>query len=109
MPPQYDAATQLRDDWERAGVGAQPHARDLEAVIGSRQALPVALAVADLDAYERCRLAMRQVGRDAAHVHEAVVLHDEAPENYGRRRNCHGPGALASALDRLVRWYNRSP
>lgn len=98
---QYDAASQLRDLWERAGLCvADLSAADLHRVSGGDHDW-----IADDAAFRRYTLAMRQMGRDGRRILFDVVVSDMAPELWGRRFRCDGLLMLQGQLDRLAKWW----
>jgi hypothetical protein len=100
-PRQYDAATQLRDLWERAGICvANLSAADLHRISGGEQEW-----IADDAAFHRYMLAMKQMGRDGRRILFDVVIGDVHPDAWGRRFRCQGLLMLQGQLDRLARWW----
>lgn len=101
---EYDAAGRLRDAWERAGLAiGQPRSRDLETPVGSGSESPD--IVADEAAWRRYTHALARLTRDERRITIAIVVHDEDPVAWGRRRNCLGIEMLRTCLDKLARHW----
>jgi hypothetical protein len=98
---QYQAATQLRDLWERAGLEvADLSAGKLQRISGGESEW-----VGDEAAFHRYTLAMRQMGRDGRRILFDVVISDTAPDGWGRRYRCDGILMLQGQLERLATWW----
>jgi hypothetical protein len=101
---EYDAASRLRDAWERAGLEiGQPQARDLETPVGSGSSAPD--IVADEASWRRYTYALAQLTRDERRLVVAIVIHDEDPVAWGKRRRCLGLEMLRTCLDKLARYW----
>lgn len=101
---QYDAATQLRDAWERAGLqigGAG--ARSLDRPMGLNEG-PLDV-VHDETAWRMYANAINQLSRDERRLVIAVVVHDQSPAEWGQRWRCHGETMLGRCLDKLVKYW----
>lgn len=98
-PEEYDAATTLRDNWERCRLVPDKKASALEALGRSESGQKA------LRAWDRHNHAMRAVGVAPALAITQMVLHDEPPWEYGRRRNGNGPALLVNALMRLMSYF----
>jgi hypothetical protein len=101
---EYDAGGRLRDAWERAGLAiGQPQSRDLETPVGSGSGVPD--IVADEAAWRRYTHALGRLTRDERRLVVAIVVHDEDPVAWGRRRRCLGVEMLRTCLDKLARHW----
>lgn len=101
---QYDAATQLRDNWERARLDCGGlHARELGRPMGG---VPHYRApVGDEDSWEAYAKAINRLSRDERRITIAVVIHDEDPVQWGRKQRCLGIEFIKTSLDKLARCW----
>lgn len=103
-PIQYDAASRLRDAWEHAGLDMPK----MQAVDPGRPQVGAAAPrdlVQDEAAWQRYTHALQRLTRDDRRLVVTVIIHDEDPVAWGRRRNCLGIEMLKSALDKLARHW----
>ena len=112
----YQAATMLRDAFERARISmSQLEAVDPERIGGITSTVDFIRMVDGLTldeaegqelvlAWREYRRVMRQLGQWFP-VLRAVVIEDKHPSEYGTRYNCSGAGMLRIALDRLVKHF----
>lgn len=98
-PEEYDAATRLRDNWERCRLVPDMKASALEALGRSESGMKA------LRAWDRHSHAMKAMGAAPALALTQMVLHDELPWQYGRRRGASGPSLLGNSLIRLTRYF----
>jgi hypothetical protein len=95
---QYDAANQLRDLWEMAGIAcARVSAAAWGRVSGGDHTL-----IGNDTAMSRYTMAMRQMGRDRTRLLQDVVIGDMHPDLWGRHWRCDALTMLQRALDRLA-------
>ena len=101
-PEEFEAATRLRDGWEKCRLVPDMKAAALEA-LGRSESGKVTLR-----RWDRHRHAMKGVGAASALALTQIVLHDEAPWEYARRRGGNGPALLCRALAQLSEYFERN-
>src|SRR6185312_4943988 len=95
----YDAATKLRELYERAAPAMGMSSVQDRNWSGGRREL-----IGDEGAWWSYNTAMRQIGQWKGVV-RAVVIEDRTPEDYGRQYHCYGLSALTTGLERLARHF----
>ena len=95
---QHQAGTILRDLYEQArlSMGQLGRADNFGTCEGSIRR--------NEEVWPRYKACMKQLGQWWP-VLRLSVIEDRHPSEYGHKHNCHGPGALRMALDKLIRHF----
>lgn len=102
---QFLAADKLRKAFVAGRAVPDAKAQDMQRPMGDVAGEPAGAQI-DEKARKLYKRLMGTLARDERVIIAAVVLHDEHPNSYGKRRNCDGMAMLTRCLDKLVKFLS---